>query len=168
MGARFEYEGKEYEKTGPMLASCDGATRLIPKYAELGVIGEYAPPVRGCQIWREVWVMAQAATAGYRVREAPVYPVFLLVRRPDLPADMRSIQVNLALQDGFLTAYQQALPDLVQQDVGGLVGHAQARPSCRAEMPFTALVNRITAARYRRSGSLWKAKNVPEAAEKSS
>jgi hypothetical protein len=69
--------------------------------------------------------MAQAATAGYRVREAPVYPVFLLVRRPDLPADMRSIQVNLALQDGFLTAYQQALPDLVQQDVGGLVGHAQ-------------------------------------------
>jgi len=45
MGARFEYEGKEYEKTGPMLASCDGATRLIPKYAELGVIGEYAPPV---------------------------------------------------------------------------------------------------------------------------
>lgn len=43
MGARFEYEGKEYEKTGPMLASSAGATRLIPKYAELRAIGEYAP-----------------------------------------------------------------------------------------------------------------------------
>jgi hypothetical protein len=35
-------------------------------------------------------------------------------------------------------------------------------------MPFTALANRITAARYRRSGSLWKAKIVPDVTEKSS
>jgi hypothetical protein len=41
-GARFLYEGKEYVKTGPMFATCDGAQRLIPKYAVLKPTGEVA------------------------------------------------------------------------------------------------------------------------------
>ncbi len=36
MGARFEYEGEEYVKTGPMFATAKaGGQRLIPKYAVL-------------------------------------------------------------------------------------------------------------------------------------
>jgi hypothetical protein len=34
-GARFEYEGREYVKTGPLFGTCDGSQRLIPKYAVL-------------------------------------------------------------------------------------------------------------------------------------
>jgi hypothetical protein len=35
-GARFEYEGAEYVKTGPLLATGDGGRqRLIPRYAVL-------------------------------------------------------------------------------------------------------------------------------------
>ncbi|MBK5914297.1 hypothetical protein [Rhodocyclus purpureus] len=39
-GARFEYEGEEYVKTGPMLATGKGGVRLIPKYAVLKPVGE--------------------------------------------------------------------------------------------------------------------------------
>jgi len=35
MGARFAYEGEEYVKTGPLLATGKGGQRLIPKYALL-------------------------------------------------------------------------------------------------------------------------------------
>lgn len=42
MGARFEYEGQEYVKTGPMFATGPGGQRLIPKYAVLKAIGEVA------------------------------------------------------------------------------------------------------------------------------
>ncbi len=38
MGARFEYEGEEYIKTGPLFASGNGGQRLIPKYAVLRVL----------------------------------------------------------------------------------------------------------------------------------
>lgn len=34
-GARFEYEGEEYVKTGPLFATGKGGPRLIPKYATL-------------------------------------------------------------------------------------------------------------------------------------
>ena len=34
-GARFEYEGEEYVKTGPLFASGKAGQRLIPKYAVL-------------------------------------------------------------------------------------------------------------------------------------
>ena len=43
MNARFEYEGQEYVKTGPQLASGKAGQRLIPKYAVLSVIGAEAP-----------------------------------------------------------------------------------------------------------------------------
>jgi len=42
MGARFEYEGKEYVKTGPMFGSGEGGQRLFPKYAVLKPLGEHA------------------------------------------------------------------------------------------------------------------------------
>lgn len=44
LGARFEYEGEEYRKTGPLFATGqDGGQRLIPKYAQLKVLGESEP-----------------------------------------------------------------------------------------------------------------------------
>lgn len=45
-GARFEYEGDEYVKTGPLLAAGRGGQRLIPRYAVLRPLGEAggAPP----------------------------------------------------------------------------------------------------------------------------
>lgn len=38
-GARFEYEGEEYVKTGPLFATGKGGQRLIPKYAVLKPLG---------------------------------------------------------------------------------------------------------------------------------
>lgn len=38
-GARFEYEGEEYVKTGPLFAAGKGGQRLIPKYAVLKPVG---------------------------------------------------------------------------------------------------------------------------------
>ena len=38
-GARFEYEGEEYVKSGPMFANGKMGQRLIPKYAVLKPIG---------------------------------------------------------------------------------------------------------------------------------
>ena len=38
-GARFEYEGEEYVKTGPMFATGKRGQRLIPKYAVLKPLG---------------------------------------------------------------------------------------------------------------------------------
>lgn len=43
MGARFEYEGQEYVKTGPQIGAGKAGQRLIPKYAVLAVAGEGAP-----------------------------------------------------------------------------------------------------------------------------
>ncbi len=45
MGARFEYEGGEYVKTGPQLASGKNGQRLIPKYAVLQVLDNTTVPV---------------------------------------------------------------------------------------------------------------------------
>lgn len=35
LGARFEYEGEEYVKSGPMFATGNAGQRMIPKYAVL-------------------------------------------------------------------------------------------------------------------------------------
>ncbi len=45
-GARFEYEGEEYVKTGPLFAAGKGGQRLIPKYAVLKPLGEVAEITR--------------------------------------------------------------------------------------------------------------------------
>jgi hypothetical protein len=42
MGARFEYEGVEYVKTGPMFATGPAGQRMIPKYAVLKPLGPHA------------------------------------------------------------------------------------------------------------------------------
>lgn len=39
MGARFEYEGEEYVKSGPMFATGPAGQRMIPKYAVLKPLG---------------------------------------------------------------------------------------------------------------------------------
>lgn len=40
MGARFEYEGKVYQKTGPMTAASEeGGQRMIPRFAVLKPLG---------------------------------------------------------------------------------------------------------------------------------
>ena len=38
IGARFEFEGKEYVKTGPLTASSDGVQRMIPRFAVLKLL----------------------------------------------------------------------------------------------------------------------------------
>jgi hypothetical protein len=43
IGARFEYDGEEYVKTGPLVASGRSGQRLIPKYAVLKMLGADAP-----------------------------------------------------------------------------------------------------------------------------
>lgn len=40
MGTRFLFEGQEYTKTGPMVASSSSGQRLIPKHAVLTPIGD--------------------------------------------------------------------------------------------------------------------------------
>jgi hypothetical protein len=42
-GTRFEYEGEEYVKTGPLFAAGKSGQRLIPKYAVLRVSGDVEP-----------------------------------------------------------------------------------------------------------------------------
>lgn len=41
-GARFEYEGEEYVKTGPLIGAGSNGQKLIPRYAELRPIGDSA------------------------------------------------------------------------------------------------------------------------------
>ena len=54
-GTRFEYEGEEYVKTGPLFASGKGGQRLIPKYAVLRVLGD-VEPVRVAAVAKSVAV----------------------------------------------------------------------------------------------------------------
>ena len=50
MGARFEYEGEEYTKTGPLFATGKGGQRLIPKYAVLRVLDGSQPVVPAADV----------------------------------------------------------------------------------------------------------------------
>lgn len=43
MGARFVYEGVEFVKSGPMVATWSGGQRLIPKYAALQPVADSGP-----------------------------------------------------------------------------------------------------------------------------
>lgn len=60
MGARFEYEGVVYVKTGPLTASSDvGGQRIIPRYANLTSLEEPAAEVSKATIkgrLEAVWV----------------------------------------------------------------------------------------------------------------
>ena len=46
IGARFEFEGKEYVKTGPLTASSDGVQRMIPRFAVLKLLDASVDPAR--------------------------------------------------------------------------------------------------------------------------
>jgi hypothetical protein len=46
LGTRFEYEGTEYVKSGPMTGTGPSGQRLIPKYAVLKPIGMDAPAAK--------------------------------------------------------------------------------------------------------------------------
>lgn len=46
VGARFEFEGKEYVKTGPLTASSDGVQRMIPRFAVLKPLDTPVEPAR--------------------------------------------------------------------------------------------------------------------------
>lgn len=63
LGARFEYEGKVYVKTGPMTASSEqGGQRMIPRFAVLKPL-DAAPP-------------APSRKAGRKLDEAAVLAAF--------------------------------------------------------------------------------------------
>ena len=59
-GARFEYEGDEYVKTGPLFGTSKHGQKLIPKYAVLKVLGETPsePVLSAMSPFREVVVDA--------------------------------------------------------------------------------------------------------------
>ncbi len=63
MGARFEYEGKVYVKTGPMTAASEqGGQRMIPRFAVLKPLdGPVAEPPKPDRRLDEAAVMAAFA-----------------------------------------------------------------------------------------------------------
>lgn len=62
MGARFEYAGQAYVKTGPLVGSGEGGQRLIPKYAVLKVLDGSVPKsaVQATPLSRDVVLAAFA------------------------------------------------------------------------------------------------------------
>lgn len=60
MGARFEFEGVAYVKTGPLTATSErGRSRMIPRSAVLKPLdAPIAPPVRAARVLDEAVVMA--------------------------------------------------------------------------------------------------------------
>jgi hypothetical protein len=45
LGARFEYQGERYTKTGPLTAAADqGGQRMIPRHAVLRPVGDMPAP----------------------------------------------------------------------------------------------------------------------------
>jgi hypothetical protein len=78
MHARFEYEGKEYVKTGPLLATGPGGQRLIPKYAVLKVIGA------------EIAVTAKKSTALSRDAVRAAFDLFYVHCEALVPADRQA------------------------------------------------------------------------------
>jgi hypothetical protein len=73
MGARFAYEGQEYVKTGPLLATADGKQRLIPKYAVLQVL-DGSQPVAEKKAAALSRADVLAAFAAYHARCAALLP----------------------------------------------------------------------------------------------
>lgn len=91
LGTRFILDGKTYVKSGPMLATCDGAQRFIPKYATL-------VPVDG--------ISAQPATAPSdslsRAAVAQAFAAFCQECQALLPAERQ--EEMAAARERFLQA----------------------------------------------------------------
>lgn len=60
MGARFSYQGQDYTKTGPQLASGPDGQRLIPKYA---ILQPYGTPAAAPADSAQTLSRAQVLTA---------------------------------------------------------------------------------------------------------
>lgn len=59
LGARFEYEGKVYVKTGPLTAASEeGGQRMIPRFAVLRPLDGTSPPARPARRLDEARVRA--------------------------------------------------------------------------------------------------------------
>jgi hypothetical protein len=73
MGARFEYAGETYVKSGPLVATGPDGQRLIPKYAVLKVLDGYVPKsaVQAAPLTREAVL---AAFAHYHATCATLIP----------------------------------------------------------------------------------------------
>jgi hypothetical protein len=73
MGARFEYAGQAYVKSGPLVATGPDGQRLIPKYAVLKVLDGSVPKaaVQATPLSRE---SVLAALADYHATCATLIP----------------------------------------------------------------------------------------------
>ena len=91
MGARFEYEGDEYVKSGPLLATGRNGQRLIPKYALLRPLGDVAAPVAQKLV---------VVLSGDQVLAA--FDAFCAECEPLVPADRRAGLASA--RAGFLSA----------------------------------------------------------------
>jgi len=73
-GARFEYEGEEHLKSGPMFATGRNGRRMIPRYAvlkPLGALASEAPPAKGDMLPRARVLAAFAAYDEECARQLP-------------------------------------------------------------------------------------------------
>lgn len=73
MGARFEFEGVEYVKCGPLVAAGPQGQRLIPKYAVLKPLDGVPPPVEKVPV-SVSRVAVLAAFARFHAACAPLVP----------------------------------------------------------------------------------------------
>lgn len=90
LGARFEYEGAEYIKTGPLFATGPGGQRLIPRSAVLRPLGD------GTQ------TSSQAPVGPSKAQVLAAFDVFCAATAPLVPADR---QAELATaRERFLAA----------------------------------------------------------------
>jgi len=97
LGARFEYEGAEYVKSGPLFATGPGGQRMIPKYAVLRPLDAQAAP-------------AAAATAPTLSRERVLaaFGCFCAAVRP--PAGEPSWAEFERAREAFLAALDSGQP----------------------------------------------------------
>lgn len=71
IGGRFEYEGQEYVKTGPLTASGPNGQRLIPRYAVLKPIETTSEPTKPSKATLDKTMTVQALTLFFQ-RCAPL------------------------------------------------------------------------------------------------
>lgn len=90
LGARFEYEGAEYVKTGPLFATGPGGQRLIPRSAVLRPLGEGAQS------------SSQAAASPSKAQVLAAFDAFYAAAAPLVPDD-RQTELTAA-RERFLAA----------------------------------------------------------------
>ena len=79
-----------------------------------------------------------AALAGLMLCKATVNPIFCLVGRADVAAEVRAVDFNFAVELQALRLGSQRFADFVRENEGRLVLAVQIAASCKALMPFAA------------------------------